>query len=190
MYQTNVKLACAPHLPQMSRAEIIRSGIARIRRPREPWTFNRRSAPFDMTIAPSKVLAFIFPSRQSTAIDKLRPQTRPTGQSEAAALERTGPDIIGHRLSTAAFGDIRQSRWLTIEFARHSNLIATIWPSNAIILAVLLRYAHGPILYSLLLAGGTAANSVGRVGCRKRTAFFASPCSRRTLSRSPPHWRY
>ncbi len=111
-----------------------------------------------MTIAPSKVLAFIFPSRQSTAIDKLRPQTTDWAV-QAAALEEPAPTLSGIAYPLLLLA-IFASSLATIEFARHSNLIATIWPSNAIILAVLLRYAHGPILYSLLLAGGTAANSL------------------------------
>jgi hypothetical protein len=46
---------------------------------------------------------------------------------------------------------------LTINFSRHSNLIATIWPANAIMLAALLRYARSPANYASIVGGGSAA---------------------------------
>ena len=46
---------------------------------------------------------------------------------------------------------------LTINFSRHSNLIATIWPANAIMLAALLRYARSPANYASIVVGGSAA---------------------------------
>jgi signal transduction histidine kinase len=46
---------------------------------------------------------------------------------------------------------------LTIDLSRHSNLIATIWPANAIILAALLRYVRSPSNYISVVVGGSAA---------------------------------
>jgi len=111
-----------------------------------------------MPIAPSKVLAFLFPSRQSTATDKLRPQTT-DWVAEAAALGEPATALsgIGYLLLLLIIFVISL---ITIEFARHSSLIATIWPSNAIILAALLRHARGPMHYPLLLAGGGAASGL------------------------------
>jgi signal transduction histidine kinase len=46
---------------------------------------------------------------------------------------------------------------LTIEFSRYSNLISTIWPTDAIMLAALLRYARNPVNYVSVFGGGSAA---------------------------------
>jgi signal transduction histidine kinase len=49
---------------------------------------------------------------------------------------------------------------LTINFSRHSNLIATIWPANAIMLAALLRYVRSPANYASIIVGGSAATAL------------------------------
>jgi signal transduction histidine kinase len=79
---------------------------------------------------------------------------------EALALDEpvTALPAAGYPL---LFLTIFATALITIEFARHSGLIATIWPSNAIILAALLRYARSPALYPLILAGGAAASALG-----------------------------
>jgi signal transduction histidine kinase len=46
---------------------------------------------------------------------------------------------------------------LTIDLSRHSNLIATIWPANAIIVAALLRHVRSPGNYISVVVGGSAA---------------------------------
>lgn len=46
---------------------------------------------------------------------------------------------------------------LTISFSRHSNLIATIWPVNAIMLAALLRYVRSPANFASIIIGGSVA---------------------------------
>ncbi len=123
-----------------------------------------------MTIAPSKVFAFLLPSRQPIAIDKLRPQTTDWAVEAERLIANQRPTYRA-RLSTAAFG-IFVISLITIEFARRSNLVATLWPSNAIILAALLRHARRPMFSALLLAGGAAANSVAGLACRKHLAIF------------------
>ena len=77
-----------------------------------------------MTIAPSKVFAFLFPSRQSIAIDKLRPQTTDWAV-EAAALDEPAPTLSGIAYPLLLLV-IFVISLITIEFAQHSNLIATI----------------------------------------------------------------
>jgi signal transduction histidine kinase len=47
--------------------------------------------------------------------------------------------------------------FLTIVFSRYSNLISTIWPTDAIMLAALLRYARSPVNYVSVLGSGSAA---------------------------------
>src|SRR5271169_1212861 len=47
--------------------------------------------------------------------------------------------------------------FLTIEFSRYSNLISTIWPTDAIMLAALLRYARSRVNYASVFGGGFAA---------------------------------
>jgi signal transduction histidine kinase len=125
-----------------------------------------------MTIAPSKVFAFLFLSRQSTAIDKLRPQTTDWAVG-AAALDEPAPtlSVIAYPLLLLVIFVISL---ITIEFARRSNLIATIWPSNAIILAALLRHARGPMFSALLLAGGAAANSLAGLAAGNTPIFCAT----------------
>ncbi|MGC1250934.1 MAG: ATP-binding protein [Xanthobacteraceae bacterium] len=111
-----------------------------------------------MPIAPSKLLAILFPSRQSAAAAKLHPPAT-GGIVEATALDEPAAALsgIGYLLLLLViFG----TSLITIEFAQRSDLIATIWPSNAIILAALLRYARGPVLHLLLLVGGAAASGV------------------------------
>ena len=125
-----------------------------------------------MTIAPSKVLAIIFPSRQSPAIDKLRPQTTDWAV-QAAALEEPAPTLSGIAYPLLLLA-IFASSLVTIEFARHSDLIATIWPSNAIILAAILRYARGPMLYPLLLVGGAAASGVAGLAAGNSPIFCST----------------
>jgi signal transduction histidine kinase len=49
---------------------------------------------------------------------------------------------------------------LTIEFARLSNQIATIWPANAVMLAMVLRHTRSPINYLSLVVGGSAATGL------------------------------
>jgi len=49
---------------------------------------------------------------------------------------------------------------LTIDFSRLSNLVATLWPSNAIILVALLRHVRSPANYASIFVGGSAATAV------------------------------
>jgi len=49
---------------------------------------------------------------------------------------------------------------LTIVSARYSNLIATIWPANAIMLAALLRYDRNVTNYSSIIVGGLLATAL------------------------------
>jgi signal transduction histidine kinase len=121
-----------------------------------------------MTIAPSKVLASLFPSRQSAAID-MRPQTTDWAV-EAAAIDEPAPTLSGIAYPLL-FLVIFVISLITIEFARRSNLIATIWPSNAIILAALLRHARRPMSFTLLLAGGAAANSLAGLAAGNTPIF-------------------
>jgi signal transduction histidine kinase len=124
-----------------------------------------------MLIALSKVLAFLFPNRQSTANGNLRPQ--PTDWAvEAGAFDEPVKALSGIGYLSLLLV-IFVASLITIEFARHSNLIATIWPSNAIILAALLRHARGPMLYPLLLAGGAAANSLAGLVAGNTPIFCA-----------------
>ena len=46
---------------------------------------------------------------------------------------------------------------LTVDFARLTNSIATVWPSNAILLVALLRHVRSLRNYALILVGGTVA---------------------------------
>jgi signal transduction histidine kinase len=109
-----------------------------------------------MPIAPSKIFAFLFPTRESLAGG--RPRPHPGRTIEAAALDAPATPLsgVGYLLVLSTIFGVS---WLTIEFARHSDLIATLWPSNAIVLAVLLRYAREPLHYPLLLASGAAATA-------------------------------
>ncbi|HUI15269.1 MAG TPA: MASE1 domain-containing protein [Xanthobacteraceae bacterium] len=79
---------------------------------------------------------------------------------EAAALDEPATALsgVGYLLLMSI---IFVLSLITIVFARRSDLIATIWPSNAIILAALLRHARDPIHYPMLLAGGAAASALG-----------------------------
>jgi signal transduction histidine kinase len=47
--------------------------------------------------------------------------------------------------------------WLAIEFSHHSNFVVTLWPTNAIILVALLRYAPHLRNYGTILLGGACA---------------------------------
>ncbi len=122
-----------------------------------------------MPIAPSKVLAFLFPSPPATAADELRSQA--TGRAvEAATLDEPTPALSGFGY-LLLLSVIFVTSLITIEFARHSNLVATIWPSNAIILTALVRYARGPLLYPLLLAGGAAASALAGLAAGNSPIF-------------------
>ena len=125
-----------------------------------------------MPIAPSKVLAFLFPSRHSTAIDRLRPQTT-DWEVEAAAVEEPAAALsgIGYLLLLIAIFFISL---ITIKFARYSDLVATIWPSNAVILAALLRHARSPMHYPLLLVGGAATSAVAGLVAGNSQIFSAT----------------
>src|SRR5271170_1610604 len=46
---------------------------------------------------------------------------------------------------------------LTIDLSHLSNFIGTLWPSNAIILAALLRHTRSLSSYASIFAGGAAA---------------------------------
>ena len=132
---------------------------------------NCRSAPFGMPIAPSKLLALL-PVRDSIAGGKLRPQ--PAGRTiEAVAADDRATTLsgIGYLLLLSAIFVVSL---LTIEFTRHSDMIATLWPSNAIILAALLRHARGPLHYPLLLASGTAASAMGGLAAGNSLIFCAT----------------
>ena len=80
------------------------------------------------------------------------------------------PSIIGVRLSAAAFGNI-------CNLADHDRIRAAFqsrcndWPSNAIILTALVRYARGPLLYPLLLAGGAAASALAGLAAGNSPIF-------------------
>ena len=51
----------------------------------------------------------------------------------------------------------------TISIARHSNVVATLWPANAIMLAVLLCYSHRFTNTVSIIVGGSAASAVASV---------------------------
>ena len=92
---------------------------------------------------------------------------------EAAALEEpaAASSGLGYLLLLLA---IFATSLITIEFARHSDLIATIWPSNAIILAASLRHARGPMLYPLLLVGGAAASGMAGLAAGNSPIFCST----------------
>ena len=121
-----------------------------------------------MTIAPSKVLAFLFPRRQPAAID-MRPQMTDWA-AEAAALDEPAPTLSGIAYPLL-FLVIFVISLITVEFAGRLNLIAAIWPSKAIILAAFLRYSRRPISSALLLAGGAAANSLAGLAAGNTPIF-------------------
>ncbi len=121
-----------------------------------------------MPIAPSKLLAFLIPGR-STATDKPRPQTAVWAIEAAAFDEPAAPlSATGYLL---LFATIFVASLITIEFAHHSNFIATIWPSNAIILVALLRHAPGPAHYPSLLAGGAAVSGLAGLAAGNNPIF-------------------
>lgn len=124
-----------------------------------------------MPIALSKVFAFLSASREPTATDKLHPQA--TEWVAAAAPDEPAAALsgVGYLLLLLI---IFATSLITIEFARHSNLIATIWPSNAIILAALLRYARGPMLYPVLVAGGAAASALAGLAAGNKPIICAT----------------
>lgn len=49
---------------------------------------------------------------------------------------------------------------LTISISRHSNLVATLWPANAIVLAVLLCHARSVTNYVSVIVGASAATAL------------------------------
>ena len=104
-------------------------------------------------------------SAAGAPIDELRPPTTDWAVRRLQRCDGTATDIYRaspiHVLLPVAIFVISL---LTIEFSRHSNLIATIWPSNAIILAALLRYARSPINYALLSRGWLCGKRPGRFG--------------------------
>jgi signal transduction histidine kinase len=63
---------------------------------------------------------------------------------------------------------------LTIDFSRHSNLIATIWPINAIMVAALLRHVRSPGNYISVVAGGSAAAAFASVLAGNSAALSAT----------------
>ncbi len=125
-----------------------------------------------MLIAPSKVLTTLFPSRQSAAAAKLR-QPATDWVDEATALDEPAAALSGLSYLLLLLA-IFATSLITIEFAQHSNLIATIWPSNAIILAASLRYARGPMLYPLLLVGGAAASGIAGLAAGNSPIFCST----------------
>jgi signal transduction histidine kinase len=96
-----------------------------------------------MPIALAKMFALLAPDRRSaeTAGAALR---KPLAELSYAGIVLLLPALFLISL-------------LTIEFARRSYLIATVWPSNAIVLVVLLHHVRRPIAYAAILAGGPAA---------------------------------
>ncbi len=63
---------------------------------------------------------------------------------------------------------------LTIDFSRHSNLVATIWPANAIMLAALLRHVRSPGNYISIVVGGSAAAAFASFAAGNNAALSAT----------------
>jgi signal transduction histidine kinase len=78
---------------------------------------------------------------------------------EADASREPLPDLspAGHLLLPVAIFVVAA---LTIAISQHSNLIATLWPANAIILAFLLCHVRSFANYVSIIVGGTAATAL------------------------------
>ncbi len=87
-----------------------------------------------------------------TTTDRLVKKTATVSQEPAPHLSLAGYLLLPVAIFLVSL--------LTIELSRFSNLVATFWPSNAIMLVALLRYARSPANYISILVGGSVATAL------------------------------
>jgi signal transduction histidine kinase len=99
--------------------------------------------------------------RSSTGADELQFQALGGQTVNDDAISSHEPPLnltfAGHLLLPVAIFAVSL---LTIEFSRLSNLVATLWPSNAIMLVALLRYVRSPTNCISIFVSGSAATAL------------------------------
>jgi signal transduction histidine kinase len=109
----------------------------------------------------SKLFAAFAPTRSAARPGKL-PLPTPGGNAFDAHAAAVGEPSLnlspaGHLLLPVAIFVVSL---LTIEFSRYSNLVAIVWPSNAIMLVALLRYVRSPANNVSIFVGGSIATAL------------------------------
>src|ERR1700676_837129 len=107
----------------------------------------------------SNILAAFAPGRSAAGPDEFRAGNDQALDRDSAANPEPLLDLslAGHVLLPIA---IFATSLITIEFSHLSNLIATVWPSNAIMLVALLRHSRSLRNYASIFVGGSAANAL------------------------------
>jgi signal transduction histidine kinase len=89
---------------------------------------------------------------EAASTDQLRAQLADDASWRAESRDNLEPSVY-LLLPLAIF----TATWLAVEFSHHSNFVVTLWPTNAIILVALLRYAPNLRNYGTILLGGACA---------------------------------
>jgi len=111
-----------------------------------------------MPILPAHIFATLAQGQPLTTAPGVQPQTN-APSSEADADREPLPDfpLVHHLVLPVAIFVVSA---LTIAISRRSNLVSTLWPANAIVLAFLLCHARSVINYVSIIGGGSAATAL------------------------------